>query len=110
MTTGPKKVENRGGYRPGAGRKPEMTLSAMQIREMHKAAKKKAKEEGKTVDEVLLEHVYCDNRRESIAAIKIWKEYTTPKIHEGGETDKTAGPAIYLPEQDKGPDLKVVDK
>ena len=42
--------DNRGGYRPGAGRKPE-TLSVRQVKAMLSAAKARAKAEGRTIDE-----------------------------------------------------------
>ena len=93
-------TENRGGKREGAGRKPE-TLSGRQVKEMLKTAKEWAKEQGKTIDDILMYIIYDkktnDNSR--LAAIKLFKEYTIAKIQEGGEMDKVLGPTIYLPEQ-----------
>jgi len=102
----PRKIEHRGGARPGSGRKKE-TLTAVQVREMLSAAKKYAKKYGKSIDEILLDFIYAEgNARDRLAAIKLWKEYTVAKLQEGGETDTTVTPELYLPE--KRPDLKVV--
>lgn len=105
MSTGPKK-DNRGGARAGAGRKPE-TLSARQVQAMLDKAKERAKKEKKEIDDILLDLIYGDNPpKDTLAAIKLWKEYTIAKLSEGGETDKALGPAVYLPEQ--RPKLQVV--
>ena len=104
------KVENRGGSRPGAGRKPGIgaTLSANQIAKMLRTARKWAKRHKKTIDDVLLSIVYDETAKNSdrMTGIKVFKEYTTAKITEGSETDKNLGPAVFLPEQ--RPTLEVV--
>lgn len=104
--------ENRGGARPGAGRKPgpNRTLSAKLVNEMLRKAKKYARKHGKTLDEVLLDLVYAETTRDAdkIACVRLFKEYTTPKIEEGGEVDRQLGPAVFLPEH--RPPLKVVEK
>ena len=96
-----------GGKREGAGRKPE-TLSGFQVHEMLMTAKKWAKDQGKTIDDILMYIVYdkktTDNAR--LAAIKLFKDYTIPKIKEGGEADKTLAPAVFLP--GKNPRLELV--
>ena len=106
--TEPAKKENRGGARPNSGPKKE-TLSQRQVQAMLVAAKKYAKKHGKTIDEILLDIIYEDGgKRDTLAAIKLWKEYTVAKLQEGGETDKgLSGPAVYLPEH-KPVDGKVV--
>lgn len=101
------KKDNRGGKREGAGRKRE-TLSQSQVREMLAKAKEYAKKYGKTIDDILLEVIYSDNQKDALAAVKLWKEYTIAKLQEGGEIDTQIGPEVYLPDQDKGPELKVV--
>lgn len=108
MSTGPK-TENRGGYREGAGRKPE-TLSARQVAEMLRKAKKWAKENGEEIDDILLSFIYDKGLsvKDRTACIKLFKEYTMMKLQEGGETDKALGPAVFLPEQHPG--LKIVEK
>lgn len=58
MSTGPKKKENRGGARAGAGRKGSMTLSQRQIKLMIRKANAYKKEYGKEVDEILLDFIY----------------------------------------------------
>ena len=94
------KQENRGGARPNSGPKP-FSLSASQVKELLRTIKKAAKEHGQSIDEILVEMVYTektsDNNR--LAAIKLIKDLSAPKIHEGGEADRQLGPSIYLPEQ-----------
>lgn len=104
MSSGPKKVENRGGARAGAGAKPQ-TLSARQVQAMLDKAKEYAAKFGKTVDEVLLDFVYKDDAKDAdrLAAIKLFKTYTIAKLQEGGETDQQLGPAFFLPEQRPDP-------
>ncbi len=108
MATNPGKRENRGGYRPGAGRKPE-TLSVRQVAEILETVKKRAKQEKRTITDVFLDIVYDDDapRRDKLAAGKLIWEYTIAKLQEGGETDQTPGPAIYLPEQ--RPELEPIE-
>ncbi len=94
------KKENRGGARPNSGPKP-FSLSASQVKALLRTVKKFAKQYGKSIDDVLVEMVYAekitDNNR--LAAIKLVKDLSAPKISEGGEADRTLGPSIYLPEQ-----------
>ena len=80
-----------------------------QVKAMLRAAKKKAKETGKTIDDILLDIIYTADAapRDVLPAIKLWKEHTSPKLAEGGEADKKAGPAVYLPEQ--RPQLEAID-
>ena len=125
------KPDGRGGKRPGAGRPKgyspgRETLSVRQVKEMLEKANAFAKKHEKTIDEILLEFIYGETDialmaegtieerlgqkvaiKDRIACIKLWKEYTSPKITEGGEGDKELGPAVFLP--DRHPRLKVVD-
>ena len=100
MAENSKKREGRGGARPGAGRKPT-TLSAWQVDNLLKTLAKKAKETGKDIDQLLVDKLYDEEitDRNFLAAVKLVKDLTSPKITEGGETDKALGPSIYLPEQ-----------
>ena len=100
MTDKPKKVERRGGARPGSGRKPT-TLSEWQVKNLLKTLAKKAKETGKDIDQLLVDKVYDEKLtdRNFLAAVKLIKDLTSPKLTEGGEVDKALGPSIYLPEQ-----------
>lgn len=110
MSTGPKKVDNRGGARPGSGPKPQ-TLTASQVALMLKKARKRAKAAKKDIDDIILDIIYDIETitRDKLAAVKLWKEYTMAKLVEDGTADKANGPSVYLPEQDKGPpQLKVV--
>jgi hypothetical protein len=96
-------MERRGGYRPNAGRKPGKgtTLGAQQVARLRRKVKRYAREHGKDPDDVLLDIVYSKNEKTAdvLAAIKLLKEYTAPKIVEGGEADRAFGPAVYLPGQ-----------
>ena len=133
MSANNQKPDGRGGKREGAGRKlgyspGKLPLSVAQVEEMLEKAKAYAKKYGKTIDEILLDFVYGvteipliseDDKdilqvlsrkvgtRDRIACIKLWKEYTAPKITEGGEGDQELGPAVFLPE--KHPRLELVD-
>ena len=103
------KKDNRGGKREGAGRKPgRETLSVRQVREMRAKMKERAKLTGKDENDILIDFIQgldADggevdiSNRDRIACIKLWKEYTSPKLTEGGEADLDQGPAFYLPEQ-----------
>jgi len=108
MSQTKRKADGRGGKRKGAGR-PAETLSGSQVKEMLSTAKRWAVDQGKTIDDILMYIVYdkktTDNAR--LAAIKLFKDYTIPKIKEGGETDKAIGPAVFLP--DRHPRLEVID-
>lgn len=100
MAGNSKKPDGRGGARPGAGRKPT-TLSAWQVDNLLKTLARKAKETGKDIDQLLADKVYDKSLsdRNFLAAVKLIKDLTQPKLTEGGEADKTLGPSIYLPEQ-----------
>lgn len=92
--------ENRGGARPNSGPKP-FSLSTSQVNALLRTVKKFSKEHDKSIDDILVEMVYTekttDNNR--LAAIKLIKDLSAPRISEGGEADRTLGPSIYLPDQ-----------
>ncbi len=94
------KKENRGGARPNSGPKRQ-TLSVRQIREMRKAAEKRAKQEGKTLYDILLDFSYDTDLsvKDRQASTKLYLDKMHISVSEGGETDKALGPSIYLPEQ-----------
>ncbi len=100
MAENSKKRDGRGGARAGAGRKPT-TLSAWQVDNLLKTLARKAKETGKDIDQLLVDRVYDEtlSDRNFLAAVKLVKDLTSPKLTEGGETDRQLGPSIYLPEQ-----------
>ena len=101
MGTGPKK-ENRGGRRPGAGRPKgsRETLSVRQLKEFEQAAKKKAKETGKSLQDIVLSIAYDEKaaKRDQLAAAKLFWDKSIIPASEGGEADVANGPAVYLPE------------
>ena len=96
------KVERRGGYRPNAGRKPgeKTSLSAYQVSRLLRKCRRWAKDRGRDLDDIVLEVLYSPQERtaDRLAAYKLIKDQVTPKITEGGETDKALGPAVFLPE------------
>ena len=104
--------ENRGGSRPGAGRKPQprVTLSEFQVRRLLRKARRMALLTGKDVDDLLIEFIYHADGRivDRLAAIKLFKEYTAPKPSEGGGANKNLGPKLFLPEQ-RPPELSVIN-
>lgn len=104
MSSGPKKIENRGGARENSGPKKQ-TLSVRQVQEMLEKAKEYAEKYKKTIDEVLLDFVYNPESKDAdrLAAIKLFKTYTIAKLQEGGETDQQLGPAFFLPDQRPDP-------
>lgn len=96
----PKKKDNRGGARPNSGPK-SATVSQSQLKEMREAAATRAEQEGKSLFDVCLDWIYNDalpiDRR--MAAWKMYCDKHLIQIHEGGEADKTVGPAFYLPKK-----------
>lgn len=76
---------------------------------MLQAAKKKAEETGKTIDDLLLALIYDEetSKKDFLAAVKLWKDKTMAQITEGGDADRQLGPALFLPE--KHPRLKAID-
>jgi DNA primase len=105
------KQENRGGYRPNAGRKPgkQVSLGAYQAARLLRKVRRYAKNNGKDPDDLLLDIIYSKEEKtnDRLVGMKLLKEFTTPKITEGSETDKALGPAVFLPEQ--RPVLTAVD-
>jgi len=99
MAANVKKRETRGGNREGAGRKPE-TLSARQLAEFDRAAKEMAKKTGKSLQDIVLGFAYDPELppKDRLAAAKLYWDKSVIHATEGGEADKNAGPAVYLPE------------
>lgn len=103
------KTEHRGGKRAGAGRKSgREPLSVRQVTEMRAKMAARAKITGKDENDILIDWIQAQAAdgtlvdigiRDRIACMKLWKEYTSPKITEGGDADKIVGPAIFLPEE-----------
>jgi hypothetical protein len=124
-----KKPNSWGGKREGSGRKPAYMITDNQVKAMLKTAKKRAQEEGKTIDDVLMDIIY--NRqayevekprgkvelvievppKDRITAIKVFKEYTIGKRIEKESHNHNyqhEGPAIGLPPMREDPALKIV--
>ena len=102
------KKDNRGGARPNSGPKP-FSLSASQVKELLRTVKKFTKEHGKSIDDVLVGMIFDENITDNnrLAAIKLVKDLSAPKISEGGAADRQLGPAAFLPK--KHPRLELVD-
>ena len=83
-------------------------LTETQIKEMFRSARRIAKEEGKTLDDILVLIAYGKSSRVSIrdqlAAIKIFKDFTMSKTSEQNvNISDTRGPVIGLPELKEDP-------
>ena len=100
-----------GGQRPGAGRKA-ITLTTAAVTKMLERAEEFAKKKKKDIDTILLEMIYDEEGKtsERIACIKLWKDYTIPKVKEGGLTDEEVTPEapFKLPPK-KGDPAKIVN-
>ncbi len=120
MSTGPK--GEWGGRRPNqTGRPRAFNSSDRQVRNMLREAKKIAKEEGKTLDRLLLEIAYdkeyvvikkrngellelpAVEPKTRVAAIKVFKEFTIHRVSEQNKTIKDERPAMRLPEMKPDP-------
>ena len=108
---------NYGGKREGAGRKPgREALSVRQVKEMRAKMQARAKITGKDENDILIDWIQAIDDlgeaveigvKDRIACVKLWKEYTSPKITEGGEADQVVGPAVFLPKLH--PRLELID-
>lgn len=110
MSTGPK--DGWGGKRDGSGRKNRWSVTETQVKEMLRDARKRAKLEGKKIDDILLDIIYARSggapahveTKDRLAAIKIFKEYSMGKHSEQNVTfQKIEGPKIFLPEMRPDP-------
>ena len=95
------KTEHRGGKREGAGRKPGHTeaLSVRQSKAFQRVAEELAKEFGLSMEEVIGRQVYTGSDKDKQTAANLFWKYSIIGAAEGGEADKTSGPAVYLPKQ-----------
>jgi len=113
------KKDPRGGKRVGAGRPPgRETLSVRQVKEMRAKMKERAKVTGKDENDILIDFIQALDAegepikialRDRIACIKLWKDYTSPKITEGGEADKETL-HVYLPKHIEPGKVVPIDK
>ena len=82
--------DNRGGKRIGAGRKPIYEISDSELKQLVKAAKKKAKETGKSLADVLMGLAYqIDDKRTALQALRVYFERVIVK---NTEKDITINP------------------
>lgn len=110
---GRQKITGWGGARAGSGRKPKYMMTDTQVRNMMKTARKKAKEYGRTLDEVLIDIAYGKEGKptvkEQLAAIQIFKSHTMAKQSEQNITvSKDRGMAVRLPPKRPDPALQIV--
>lgn len=123
-----KEYGNWGGRRAGSGRKRQtLEVTDKQVKAMLTTARKKAREEGKTIDDILMDIIYgklayeVEKRggriqiifevtpKDKIAAIKLFKEFTMARKSQVDKTvRKIEGPAIGLPPMRQDPALKIV--
>lgn len=94
------KKENRGGARPGAGRKPIFDLSEAKRREILADLDRVAKEKGTSIGQELSTLVFGRDKRNKIAGLKMVLSDVLPKHSERDvNVTKVTEPAVYLPEQ-----------
>lgn len=106
-----KQQENRGGARPGSGRKPIFGMSEREMKKLLAAIRKKAREKGTSWEAEFAEHLFSIDWREAAAFYKMFTDKLFVKATQN-ETDigKAQGPGIFLPEQrpDPAKDAEVV--
>jgi hypothetical protein len=110
-----KKIENRGGARPGTGPKPQPKPNYDEKfkKNVLAAVSRLEKKHQKKFLDAILEQVYDDKAQASVKA-SIFKAYidifTVKQTESKSERHdwKHQGPAIMLPEMDEDPALKVV--
>lgn len=96
-------MENRGGRREGSGRK-RASISNQEVAKLIRAAKKKAKETGKSIADQLIDAIYAERGRLRIAAVKVYYDQVVTAASEADvNVSKNDKPAIYLPEQKPDP-------
>ena len=98
MATGPKKTENRGGYRPGSGRKPN-EISNKTIDGLLSALKENEKKHGTTWQQELADIMWGTDKAAKIRVGKILTEVLATK-HSSKDINinEINGPQIGLPE------------
>lgn len=111
------KIENRGGARPGAGRK-RLGGSEREAEAMRRKAKAWAKKAGYNVDDFLLAVIHNDKAligvdeiplRDRLTAAKLFKDCTLLKVAAPAiPAAPTVGPAVGLPPMRPDPALQIV--
>ncbi len=86
--------DNRGGKRIGAGRKPIYEISDSELKQLVKAAKKKAKETGKSLADVLMGLAYqIEDKRTALQALRVYFERVIVKNTEKDITINSRAPS-----------------
>lgn len=116
-----KKPGEWGGKRGGSGRKPRYMLTEYQVGKMLRTAKKRAKDEGKSIDDILLDIIYnfhaveVENKkgqieimldvptRDRLAAVKVFKDFTMTKHTEKDINVRDYRAPVRLPERRPDP-------
>lgn len=111
MATGPKKVETRGGTRANAGR-PRIEISDYEVKKLLKAARKKEKETGKSVYDILMDMIYSGREKERGPGLRMFLDTVISRSKQQDvKVTTTNAPAVYLPEQRPDPaKLEVVKR
>ncbi len=105
-----KKTENRGGRRPGSGRKLVLDLGRRRREEIIKQVEAEAKANGTSFGEQLGKLMFGvgGDKRLKLAAMQLYAREILPRVREGeASADDIKGPAIYLPEQ--RPELEPIE-
>jgi len=76
---------------------------------MRMAADRMAKATGRSLFDILLGFAYDESLsvKDRQASVKLYLDKMMISVSEGGEADKNAGPAVFLPEM--RPNLELVD-
>lgn len=96
-------IERRGGARPNSGPKNSLAIGANARSALIQAAKKKAKEAGKTPADVLLDWAYSENPKHALIALKIFMDCVVPRQSEVEKTVTERRAPIALPERRQDP-------
>lgn len=107
VSTGPKGAGHtaragttpRGGAREGAGKnkKNSINFSEAEIRSLIKSSKEMAKKTGRTVGDVLMDHIYNGKAKESLTGIKLFYDNLVSRAQGRGLTPEPGESPIQLP-------------
>jgi hypothetical protein len=106
------KKENRGGKRPGAGRKKTVKppISELVKARFVAAAERLAKEKSETLEYKVLSMIWEDKVQDTtkVGILKAYLEALVVRETKQEVTKREVGPNIYLPKTDKDPAKVVV--
>ena len=101
-----RKVENRGGPRPGSGRPRKKRIHSEKVKKQYlKAAKELAKEYGESIEKAVMRLAYLDNTQDAVkvAVLKAYNEALLVRTSGKIQVNEFKGPAIRLPPKKEDP-------